>query len=163
VPGSTPAAEDRPLSRARSADRRWTMHGPWAILLGVEGGPTYVLHGLRIRTLNDFWREIGEAVNGPGGYFASGLDALDDALSGGMGQPEDGRCTFVWEDSAVSRAALGYEETVRALEERLCRCHASNRVRVRADLERAQAHAGPTAFDWLLEAFESGPAALVLR
>jgi RNAse (barnase) inhibitor barstar len=129
----------------------------------VEGRPTYVLHGQTIRTMTDFWREIGEAVNGPGGYFASNLDALDDALSGGMGQPEDGRCTFVWEDSATSCAALGYEATVRALEERLRVCHASNRARVRADLDRARAGQGPTVFDWLLEAFESGPATLVLR
>jgi hypothetical protein len=142
---------------------RWTSPPRSGNLLAVEGVPTYVLHGLKIRTLEDFWREIGEAVNGPGGYFASNLDAFDDALSGGMGQPEDGRCTFVWEDSAISRAALGYDETVRALEERLSRCHASNRPRVSADLERARARQGPTAFDWLLEAFESGPAALVMR
>ena len=122
-----------------------------------------MLHGQNIRTLNDFWREIGEAVNGPGGYFASNLDALDDALSGGMGQPDDGGCTFVWEDSSTSRAALGYEETIRALEERLRVCHASNRARVHADLDRARAGQGPTVFDWLLEQFESGPATLALR
>lgn len=101
-------------------------------------------------------------MNGPGGYFASNLDALDDALSGGMGQPEDGGCTFVWEDSAACRSALGYDATVLALEERLRLCHASNRARVRAGLERARAGQGPTVFDWLLEAFESCPAALVL-
>jgi hypothetical protein len=75
--------------------------------------PTYVLEGTRICSLEDFWVVIGEAVNGPGGYFAGNLGALDDALSGGMGQPADGACSFVWRDSAVSREALSYPETLR--------------------------------------------------
>jgi RNAse (barnase) inhibitor barstar len=133
------------------------------MMLAVVARQTYVLHGSRIHTLHDFWREIGEAVNGPGGYFASNLDALHDALAGGMGQPDDGRCTFVWEDSTASRSALGYDETVRELEDRLSRCHASNRPHVAAELSRARAHQGPTVFDWLVEAIESSPAAIVLR
>jgi RNAse (barnase) inhibitor barstar len=125
--------------------------------------PTYVIDGLHIGTLEDFWREIGEAVNGPGGYFASNLDALDDCLAGGMGQPRDGKCTFIWENSASSRAALGYEETARQLELRLRHCHPTARPRVRADLERARAQQGPTVFDWLVEAFEESPATLIVR
>jgi RNAse (barnase) inhibitor barstar len=125
--------------------------------------PTYRLNGLRIHTLDDFWREIGEAVNGLDGYFAGNLDALYDALAGGMGQPEDGRCTFVWEDSASSRAALGYDETIRQLEDRLSRCHMSNRPAVAAELARARANTGPTVFEWLLDAFETRPAAIELR
>jgi RNAse (barnase) inhibitor barstar len=110
-------------------------------VLAAEGRPTYVLYGPKIRTMTDIWREIGEAVNEPGGYFASNLDALDDALSGGMGQPEDGRW-FVWVDSATSRAALRYEATVRALKERLRVRHASGRARVRAaSIVRVQARA----------------------
>lgn len=106
---------------------------------------------------------IGEAVNGPDGYFASGMDGLYDSLSGGMGQPDDGRRTFVWTDSETSRSALGYHETVRQPEQRLWWCHPSNVAHVRADLQLARAARGPTAFDWLMGAFRRSPADLVLR
>jgi hypothetical protein len=113
--------------------------------------------------LEEFWTVIGEAVNRPGGYFAGNLDALDDALSGGMGQPDDGRCTFIWEHSHDSRRALGYPETVRQLEKRLERCHPTNRDKVEADLQRARAGEGPTAFDWLVQCFSGGSATLLLQ
>ncbi len=102
-------------------------------------------------------------MNGPGGYFASNVDALDDAFSGGMGQPEHGRCTFIWEHSDDSRRALGYPETVRQLEKRLERCHPTSREKVSADLRRARAGEGATAFHWLLDCFKDGPATLLLR
>lgn len=129
----------------------------------VDEGPTYVLDGNLIGSLEDFWIVIGEAVNGPDGYFARNLDALDDALLGGMGQPDDGRCVFVWTHSAESRLALGYEETVRQLEKRLAGCSFSARPTVTADLDRARGTEGPTVFDWLVEAFERSPAALRLK
>jgi RNAse (barnase) inhibitor barstar len=119
--------------------------------------PTYVLDGARIQTLEDFWSVIGEAVNGPGGYFASNLDALDDSLTGGMGQPDDGRCTFIFRHADQARQALGYPETVQQLQLRLERCHPTNRTRVAEDLRRAQSGEGPTVFEWLLEAFEGSP------
>lgn len=129
----------------------------------MEGPPTYTLDGLGINNLDDFWVVIGEAVNGPGGYFAAGLDALNDSLGGGMGQPMDGHCTFVWENSGHSRSALGYAETTRHLEKRLASCHPTNREHVAADLREALAGRGPTAFDWLVTLFEDSPATLILR
>lgn len=109
---------------------------------GVEQRPTYVLLGAEIRTLEDFWVAIGEAVNDPGGYFAANLDGLDDSLRGGMGNPDDGRCTFVIEDAAALKEALGYPETVRQLERRLDRCHPTHRRLVMADLKRPGASKG---------------------
>lgn len=88
---------------------------------------------------------IGEAVNGPDGYFASNLDALYDALWGGMGQPDDGRCTFVWTDCETSRSALGYPETVRQLEQRLQRRHPSNVAHVKDDLQLAPGGTRPNS------------------
>ena len=35
------------------------------------------------------WRVMGEAVNGPGGYFGRNLDAFADCLRGGFGTPDD--------------------------------------------------------------------------
>ncbi|MCI3271277.1 barstar family protein [Streptomyces cylindrosporus] len=114
----------------------------------------FVLDGTRISTLEDFWREIGEAVNGPGGYYGRNLDALVDCLRGGYGTPEDDDYVMEWRDHAVSRERLGYPETVRQLEIRLSRCHPTNRPAVAAELAAARAGQGDTVFDWLVRIFE---------
>lgn len=67
----------------------------------------YRLDGRKIKSPKDFYREIGAAVNGPGGYFGRNLDALADCLRGGYGTPEHRRFEFDWQYSALSRAQLG--------------------------------------------------------
>jgi hypothetical protein len=87
----------------------------------------------------------------------SNLDAFDDFLSGGCGTP-DGGFTLRWKNHEVSRQRLAYAETVRQLKLRLARCHPSNRPQVAQDLEQAQAHQGPTVFDWLTKIIQDhGP------
>lgn len=75
-----------------------------------------VLDGTRIATLEDFRRMIGEAVNGPGGYFGRNLGALADCLGGGFGTPGDDGFVFEWRDHETSRVNLGHLETARQLE-----------------------------------------------
>ncbi|WP_407837939.1 barstar family protein [Streptomyces sp. DSM 116496] len=125
----------------------------------------YVLDGKRIHTLEDFWLVIGEAVDGPGGYFGRNLDAFNDCLTGGYMDLEDGEdFVFEWHDHAHSQQALGYAETARQLEIRLERCHHTNRPRVAKELAAARAGEGPTVFDWLVEIFDRQvPSALALR
>jgi hypothetical protein len=82
--------------------------------------------------------------------LSSNLDAFDDVLSGGCGTP-DGGFTLRWKNHEFSRQRLGYAETVRQLELRLARCHPTSRSRVAQELKEAQAHQGPTVFDWLTE------------
>ena len=94
----------------------------------------YAIDGSRIGSLEDFWLVMGEAVNGPGGYFGRNLDAFNDCLRGGFGTPGDDDFIVEWHRHEVSRAALGYPETVRQLELRLARCHPSSRPHVQADL-----------------------------
>ena len=53
-----------------------------------------------------FLKEIGSAVNGPGGYFGRNLDALADCLRGGFGTPEHRPYEFEWQHSALSRRYL---------------------------------------------------------
>ncbi|MFF3688547.1 barstar family protein [Streptomyces sp. NPDC002187] len=125
---------------------------------------TYVIDGAGITGLDSFWRAIGEAVNGPGGYFGSNLDALADCLSGGMGTPDDGDFVIEWRDHQQARRVLGHEETVRQLELRLRRAHPSNRAAIEHELDRARAGQGPTVFDLLVMVFEErAPGALHLR
>jgi len=124
----------------------------WAIVRCVTA--VYVIDGGRVGSLEDFWRVMGEAVNGPGGYFGQNLDAFNDCLRGGFGTPDDDDFVVEWRDHELSQGNLGYLETVRQLELRLGRCHPSNSPSVRADLQAARAGHGPTVFDWLVEIFE---------
>jgi RNAse (barnase) inhibitor barstar len=64
------------------------------------------IDGRKIKSANDFYREIGSSVNGPGGYFGSNLDALADCLRGGFGTPDNRPYEFEWQHSALSRHHL---------------------------------------------------------
>jgi len=67
------------------------------------------IDGRKIKSAKDFYREIGFAVNGPGGYFGRNLDALADCLRGGFGTPEDRPYEFEWQHSDLSRHYLDKE------------------------------------------------------
>jgi RNAse (barnase) inhibitor barstar len=66
----------------------------------------YRIDGRKIKSPSDFYREIGAAVNGPGGYFGRNLDALADCLRGGFGTPEQLPYEFEWQHSAQSQRSL---------------------------------------------------------
>ncbi len=117
----------------------------------AEERPVYEIPGEQVRTLEDFYRLIGEAINGPPGYFGLNLDAFRDCLSGGFGTPEEGGYIIRRLRSEESREALGYPETIRQLEIRLARCHPLNRELVAQQLAQARRRQGPTVFDWLVE------------
>lgn len=73
----------------------------------TEDSPViYRIDGRKIKSPSDFYREIGSAVNGPGGYFGRNLDALADCLRGGFGTPENRPYEFEWQHSALSRRYL---------------------------------------------------------
>jgi RNAse (barnase) inhibitor barstar len=71
-----------------------------------EGPVIFRIDGRKIKSTKDFYREVGFAVNGPGGYFGRNLDALADCLRGGFGTPEDRAYEFEWEHSALSQRYL---------------------------------------------------------
>ncbi|MFD9598902.1 barstar family protein [Streptomyces sp. NPDC057908] len=124
---------------------------------------TYVIDGSRVTGLEQFWNVIGEAVNGPGGYFGRNFDALADCLSGGMGTPDDGDFVFEWRNHALSARALGHAETARQLRRSLDRAHPSNRAALRHRLDEALAGRGPTLFEQLVEILSNdGPGTLRL-
>ncbi|WP_406198162.1 barstar family protein [Kitasatospora sp. NBC_01560] len=77
--------------------------------------PTYVLDGRPITDREAFYTALGAALNGPGGYYGSNLDALADCLHGGFGPTPP--FTLVWEEAGVARAHL--TGTVRLGERRL--------------------------------------------
>ncbi|MEV6348693.1 barstar family protein [Actinoplanes sp. NPDC051851] len=72
-------------------------------------GADYELDGGFVTDVEGFYCAIGEAINGPGGYFGWNLDALVDCLHGGFGAQTPFRLT--WHDSSVAREHLvaGYD------------------------------------------------------
>lgn len=72
-------------------------------------GSTYHLDGRFVTDVEGFYCAIGEAVNGPGGYFGWNLDALHDCLTGRWGATTPFR--LVWQHSEVARRHLvpGYD------------------------------------------------------
>ncbi|MGI5177242.1 barstar family protein [Dactylosporangium sp. CA-152071] len=63
--------------------------------------------------IEGFYCALGEAVNGPGGYFGWNLDALDDCLRGGWGARAP--FTLVWRHAHVARRHLvaGFDRHLR--------------------------------------------------
>lgn len=108
---------------------------------------TYVIEGMNVRSLEDFWKEISRVLV-PGVTWGRNLDALNDILRGGFGTPDEG-FILIWKNSKYTREYLGYSETVRQLNLRLRTCHASQHQNVTKLLEAAQNRNGPTVFDWL--------------
>ncbi|MGW7024622.1 barstar family protein [Streptomyces decoyicus] len=92
-------------------DRRaWLSVALWSRAYHRQGRPdspagqVFTLDGRHIVDRDTFYCAIGEAINGPGGYFGWNLDALDDCLRGGWGATTP--FTLRWGSSAEARARL---------------------------------------------------------
>ncbi|MGE7386070.1 barstar family protein [Streptomyces sp. NPDC004126] len=70
-------------------------------------GGTYHLDGRHVTDAEGFFCALGEAVNGPGGYFGRCLNGVADALCGGFGVTRP--FTLVWHDHEVARRSLGLQ------------------------------------------------------
>ncbi|MEU3980185.1 barstar family protein [Streptomyces sp. NPDC026672] len=68
-------------------------------------GSTFHLDGRHVTDIPGFFCALGEAVNGPGGYFGRSLDATADCLCGNYGAAWP--FVLVWHDSHVARTCLG--------------------------------------------------------
>src|SRR5688572_16354629 len=118
--------------------------------------PTYTIDGATFATLQGFFDCVERELIPGASFFGRNLDALNDVLGGGLGDlPE--AFTLVWVNVERSRVALGYPETVAALEAKLIHCHPSNRELVASELSAARRGEGPTVFDWLVEAVRRQP------
>jgi RNAse (barnase) inhibitor barstar len=70
----------------------------------APAGRVFTVDGRHIIDEDSFYCAIGEAINGPGGYFGWNLSALDDCLCGGWGASVP--FTLQWDSSAQARARL---------------------------------------------------------
>lgn len=70
----------------------------------ASAGQVFTLDGRYLVDLDAFYCALGEAVNGPGGYFGWNLDALNDCLRGGWGATTP--FELRWGSAAQSREHL---------------------------------------------------------
>jgi RNAse (barnase) inhibitor barstar len=110
--------------------------------------PALVIDGANFSDLDGFAREFSKLLCHY--TWRGNLDAFNDILRGGFGTPENG-WVLRWLNSALSRAALGHEATIRRLEQILLTCHPSNRSNVAARIKNAQQGEGLTLFDEIVE------------
>ena len=113
----------------------------------------YEIDGYHFSTLQEFYDEISRVLM-PGVSWGRNLDAFNDILRGGFGTPEEG-FVLQWKNSDISRQRLGYAETEHQLTLRLDRCHPSNKLFVKNDLELAKKGQGATVFDWLIDIIQT--------
>jgi hypothetical protein len=106
--------------------------------------PVLVIDGANFSDFDGFAREFTRLLCNY--TWRGNLDAFNDLLRGGFGTPENG-WVLRWLNSESSRAALGYEQTTRRLEELLLTCHPSQRATIQARIRRARRGEGPTLFD----------------
>ncbi|MFE0801243.1 barstar family protein [Streptomyces sp. NPDC058812] len=95
------ASEDR---RAWLSVTLWSREYQRQGKVDAPAGKVFTLDGRHIVDRDSFYCAIGEAINGPGGYFGWNLDALDDCLRGGWGATTP--FTLHWDFSAQTRARL---------------------------------------------------------
>jgi hypothetical protein len=110
--------------------------------------PVLVIDGALFSDLDGFAREFSRLLCNY--TWRGSLDAFNDLLRGGFGTPANG-WVLRWLDSESSRAALGYEATIRRLEQLLLTCHPSNRLTIEAWISSARRGEGPTLFDEIVE------------
>ena len=124
----------------------------------VGGRIVIEMDGTRIVDLPSFFRVIGEAINGPNGYFGENMHALSDCLRGGMGSPDE-LWSLRWKNSEASRRALGYEETARRYREWQKTQWLPERDAWIQDAEQGR---GETLFDTILRIFDEESAYVTL-
>ncbi|MEU1198670.1 barstar family protein [Streptomyces sp. NPDC005813] len=119
VPGYARPVWERRLAGPPKAPGAWAALGTrqreaWLDLVRDRGcrlkhqvrqaGRTYELDGRHITDEPGLYLALGEAVNGPGGYFGGCPDALVDCLRGNFGYTAP--ATLIWKDAATAREHL---------------------------------------------------------
>lgn len=69
----------------------------------------YELDGTFITDNPSFFIALGEAINGPGGYFGKCLDSVSDCLCGDFGATTP--LTLVWKNSQIAKCTLNEKAT----------------------------------------------------
>ncbi|MEZ5043285.1 MAG: barstar family protein [Saprospiraceae bacterium] len=111
------------------------------------------IDGGRFSNLKGFYDEIERGLtSGLDWKIGRNLDAFDDVLEGGFGMHDYGEdAELIWMNSERSKLKLGYEETVKYLQDKLGKCHPTAKREVRQELELAKNGTGKTLFEIIVE------------
>lgn len=132
----------------------------------TELGRVVRIRGELIDSLPGFYCAIGEAVNGPGGYFGAWMHSFDDCLFGKFGL--EFPYTIVFEDSEHMRSALGPAALLRYLDDEVSQEQLAedgfDEARAWYERTRAAALAGTrTMLDEIIEGIRSVPRRVLWR
>lgn len=106
-----------PLMKAEWVRRPVDVHDSWLHVVQnawLEAGrgakrylveDTHVIDSRNIFGESSFYCELGESVNGPGGYFGSNLDGLADCLA--SSRTSDAPFRMAWQDFSVAQERMG--------------------------------------------------------
>lgn len=113
---------------------------------------SFVINGENFSDYQGFTREFSLQVLSNKYIWNGSLDALNDILRGGFGDiDEDDKLEITWKNSDKSIIELGYEETIKRLNEKYEKCHPTNKEFILQEIIHAKNNKGPTVFDWIVE------------
>jgi hypothetical protein len=127
-------------------------------------GTVVDLDGRLVDGLLAFFCAIGEAINGPAGYFGQQLNGFADCAMGGFGIERP--WTLHWHESKFAREALGYPETIRHQRELLesgTFVDEEARAVAVSDLAAMLSNEGPTLFDTIVDILRARDVTVELR
>lgn len=157
--------EWRPLDEA--GRRSWLtcasqrFFDPGAVFVPSKArGRVIVVDGSLVDTLLGFYCAIGEAVNGPGGYFGLSMLAFDDCLFSGFGL--EFPYTIVWRESQRSQRVLDAQALLKYLDDECRRCDLPSEwfaegIAEREKTRRATLAGERTMFDEIVDTIRSVP------
>lgn len=124
-----------------------------------DSSTTITISGRAIVDIATFYDEINRVfMAGEDWKLGQSLDALDDLLYGGYGALAGrGRVALVWQDIAVSQAALGIEATKAWLRAKLARPGTYNGALITAQLDDLDSGRGKTYFDTIMDIIADHP------
>jgi RNAse (barnase) inhibitor barstar len=119
---------------------------------------TLVIDGERFITLDEFYTEVIDKLTVDCDWCGRNLDAFNDILRGGFGVFEyDEPITLIWKHSHKSKKDLGFQETIKYLEDKLNGCHPTNTESIQKDLAAAKAEKGQPLFERIINIILSHP------
>lgn len=111
------------------------------------------IDGGRFSNLKGFYDEVERGLTiGLEWKIGRNLDAFDDVLEGGFGMHDYGEdIELIWTNSERSKLKLGYEETVKYLQDKLGKCHPTAKEKLYKNWNWQKNGIGKTLFEIIVE------------
>lgn len=119
----------------------------------------FIINGKDITGISTFYSEVNRVfMANENWYIAESLDAFNDLLYGGFGSIQTGATAqLIWKDISVSKAALGYDATMRYYDEKLQPGSPFNKKHFEEKRAGLQLGSGQTYFEIIVEIIGQHP------